>query len=223
MFSVIFEVRPRPEQWDAYLGNAKMLRPDLEKIDGFVDNIRYRSLTREGWILSLSNWRDEKALVRWRTLARHHEVQEQGRCEILADYHLRVGQLTADTRLPPGCALVEQRLDETQTGATNTVTMIDAKRPPEGDAQLARTDLPEWLGLDPNANGLGGWDLFDAVLTPGDSILLMSWHDHGAAEEFEKRAKVPQTARVRRVRVVRDYGMFDRREAPQYYRDVQPR
>ena len=69
MFSVIFEVRPRPEQWDAYLGNAKMLRPDLEKIDGFVDNIRYRSLTREGWILSLSNWRDEKALVRWRTLA----------------------------------------------------------------------------------------------------------------------------------------------------------
>ena len=48
MFSVIFEVRPRPEQWDAYLGNAKMLRPALEKIDGFVDNIRYRSLTREG-------------------------------------------------------------------------------------------------------------------------------------------------------------------------------
>ena len=40
---------------------------------------------------------------------------------------------------------------------------------------------------------------------------------------FEKRASVPQSARVRRVRVVRDYGMFDRREAPQYYRDVQPR
>ena len=223
MFSVIFEVRPRPEQWDAYLGNAKMLRPDLEKIDGFVDNIRYRSLTREGWILSLSTWRDEKALVRWRTLAKHHEVQERGRFEILADYHLRVGQLTADTRLPPGCALVEQRLDETQTGTTNTVTMIDAKRPPGDDAQLARTDLPDWLGLDRNASGLGGWDLFDAVLTPGDLILLMSWHDHRVAEEFEKRAKVPQTARVRRVRVVRDYGMFDRREAPQYYRDVQPR
>jgi hypothetical protein len=101
--------------------------------------------------------------------------------------------------------------------------MIDAKRPPGSDAQLARTDLPDWLGLDPNANGLGGWDLYDAVLTPGDLILLMSWHDHRAAEEFEKRAKVPQTARVRRVRVVRDYGMFDRREAPQYYRDVQPR
>ena len=41
-----------------------MLRPEIERIDGFIDNIRYRSLTREGWILSLSGWRDEKALVR---------------------------------------------------------------------------------------------------------------------------------------------------------------
>ena len=67
MFSVIFEVHPGPEQWDAYLGYAKMLRPELEQVDGFIDNIRYRSLTRDGWMLSLSGWRDEKALVRWRT------------------------------------------------------------------------------------------------------------------------------------------------------------
>jgi hypothetical protein len=32
MFSVIFEVQPKPEQWDAYLGNAKMLRPELEQV-----------------------------------------------------------------------------------------------------------------------------------------------------------------------------------------------
>jgi hypothetical protein len=54
MFSVIFEVHPKPEQWDPYFGNAKMLRPELEQVDGFVDNIRYKSLTRESWILSLS-------------------------------------------------------------------------------------------------------------------------------------------------------------------------
>ncbi|MEA2970518.1 MAG: hypothetical protein QOE78_3779, partial [Alphaproteobacteria bacterium] len=42
MFSVIFEVHPRSDQWDAYLGYAKTLRPELEKIEGFVDNIRYR-------------------------------------------------------------------------------------------------------------------------------------------------------------------------------------
>jgi tetrahydromethanopterin S-methyltransferase subunit F len=46
MFSVLFEVHPKADQWDAYLGNAQMLRPELERIDGFVDNIRYRSLAR---------------------------------------------------------------------------------------------------------------------------------------------------------------------------------
>src|SRR4029450_7661787 len=67
MFSVIFEVLPNKENWDDYLDNAKMLRPELEQEEGFVDNIRYKSLTREGWILSLSNWRDEKSLLAWGT------------------------------------------------------------------------------------------------------------------------------------------------------------
>ena len=35
-------------------------------------------------------------------------------------------------------------------------------------------------------------------------------------------ARLPEDGRLRRVRVVRDYGMFDRREAPQYYEDVKP-
>jgi len=56
-----------------------MLRPELEQVAGFVDNVRYRSLTREGWILSLSGWRNEKALVRWRTAMQHHRVQAPSR------------------------------------------------------------------------------------------------------------------------------------------------
>src|SRR5689334_22070809 len=96
MFSEMFEVQPRPDQWDAYLDNATLLRPELEQVNGFVENVRYRSLIRERWILSLSDWRDEKAVVRWRTAAHHHEVQGKGRREILQDYHLRVGQVTAD-------------------------------------------------------------------------------------------------------------------------------
>src|SRR6201990_989146 len=116
MFSVIFEVHPKPEKWDNYLENAKMLRPDLEQVDGFVDNIRYKSLTRPGWILSLSGWRDEKAVVRGRTAQRHHMVQEKGRSEILLDYHLRVGQVTRDSQVPAGQRIAEQRLAENEVG-----------------------------------------------------------------------------------------------------------
>src|SRR3954470_7700381 len=102
MFAVLFEVQPRSGHSDAYLGVGKMLRPELERVDGFVENVRYRSLMREGCIFSLSSWRDEKSLVRWRTHAKHHRVQDTGRAEIFSDYHLRVGQITQDSRLPAG-------------------------------------------------------------------------------------------------------------------------
>jgi heme-degrading monooxygenase HmoA len=220
MFSVLFEVHPKGDRWDAYLGYAKMLKPELEQIDGFVDNVRYRSLTREGWILSLSSWRDEKALVRWRTRARHHEIQEKGRQEVFRDYRLRVGQLTRDTRLPKGYELREQRLDETETGDAKTVTLIDARRPPDQVQKATPQELAGWLGLDPASKGGVAWDVFDAVLTPGDVILLVSWRDESAAAAFEATVSLQNGARLRRVRVVRDYGMYERREAPQYYPDV---
>jgi heme-degrading monooxygenase HmoA len=223
MFSVIFEVNPRATEYDAYLDTAKMLRPELEAVDGFVDNIRYKSLQRQGWILSLSGWRDEKSLVRWRTRTKHHEAQQKGRDQILQDYHLRVGQITKDTELPKGMELKEQRLDETEVGEGTTVTLITMKRPAEFKDTGNSADCAELMGLDPRADGLLEWDLFDAVLTPGDLILSISWHDHTAAERFEDAFTVPDAARLRRVRVVRDYSMFDRREAPQYYADAKGR
>src|ERR1700742_1354650 len=159
MFSVVFEVHPKPQQWDAYLGNAKMLRPELERVDGFVDNIRYKSLTREGWILSLSSWRDEKSLVRWRTSVRHHEVQQKGRDEILADCHLRVGQITADDQLPPGQVLMEQRLDETEVGEGTAITLITMKRPGQWRETTNPDDCAKWLGLNPWTGSSTSWDV----------------------------------------------------------------
>ena len=64
MFVVLFEVHPAPGKKDEYLTLAKQLKPLLEAIEGFVDNERFESASRDGWVLSLSTWRDEKALVR---------------------------------------------------------------------------------------------------------------------------------------------------------------
>jgi heme-degrading monooxygenase HmoA len=221
MFSVIFEVLPHKENWDDYLNSAKMLRPELEQIVGFVDNIRYKSLTREGWILSLSNWRDEKSLVRWRTHTKHHEIQQKGRDAILADYHLRVGQITNDNELPKGQALTEQRLDVTEVGEGTSVTLITATRPSEWKQTNNPYDCAEWIGLNPWDGESTSWDIFDAVLTPGNLILLISWPDNAAAETYENALTPREGVRVRRVRIVRDYGKYDRREAPQYYADAE--
>jgi heme-degrading monooxygenase HmoA len=220
MFAVIFEVLPRADQRDAYLETAEALRPELEEIDGFIDNVRYRSLTREGWILSLSSWSGEKAAVRWRTRAAHHEAQEAGRSRIFADYRLRVGEIANDTQVPAGYDIVEQRLDETMAGEGTAVTLIDARRPTEWKETTNPADCSQFLGLDPYADGLLDWDVFEALRAPGNLILLQSWRTGAAADAFELTTELPPHARLRRVRVVRDYGMFDRREAPQYYPEV---
>ncbi len=221
MFVVLFEVNPKREQWEAYLGYARLLRRELEQIDGFVDNIRYRSLTRDGWILSLSSWESEKALVRWRTQALHHSVQEQGRTQVFRDYHLRVGQLTRDTRLPDGCTLAEQRLDETEAGEGTTATLVNARRPREWVEETPPAEVATWLGLIPDAPGLVAWDVFDAVFSPGDVVLLLTWRDREAADGYAGSGSIPEGSRLRQVRVVRDYGMYDRRESPQYYPEVE--
>jgi heme-degrading monooxygenase HmoA len=219
MFCVLFEVQPRSDQWDAYLGYAKALRPRLEAIDGFVDNIRYASLRRQGWLLSLSNWRDEKALVRWRTLPSHHDVQVNGREQVLRDYHLRVGQITRDTQPRDGCELVEQRLDETEVGDGRAAVLIDARRPSEV-AEGLHNASPEvaarLLGLELQAPGLVFWDVYDAVLSPGELIVESVWRD-AAAQVFEDRFETTGGRRLRHVRIVRDYTLRDRREAPQFY------
>jgi hypothetical protein len=63
MFSVLFEVHRKSKPWDAYLNYAKMRSPKLEVVEGFVDNIRCKSFAREGWRLSLSNWKDETSVI----------------------------------------------------------------------------------------------------------------------------------------------------------------
>jgi len=54
--------------------------------------------------------------------------------------------------------------------------------------------------------------------------LLVGWKDPKAAEAWKpKKFDGVEKLRHRKVRVVRDYGRFDRREAPQFYADVKGR
>jgi hypothetical protein len=62
--------------------------------------------------------------------------------------------------------------------------------------------------------GVAAWIFFKAVLTPSDVILMLSWKDRSAAEGFSNTAKAGEDIRIRRVRVIRDYGIFDRSDAP---------
>lgn len=96
MIAVIFEVVPRPGQRDVYLAAAASLRDRLAGIDGFLSIERFESLTHPGKLLSLSFWRDEEAVQRWRNLEQHRQVQQAGRERIFEDYRLRVADVMRD-------------------------------------------------------------------------------------------------------------------------------
>lgn len=219
MFEVIFEVQPKKERWDEYLELAKFLKPELEKIDGFIDNERFGSQRTEGRLLSLSTWRDEKAVIRWRTLAVHHGVQEKGRFEVFEDYHLRVGEIVADTQVPKGQSLTEQRFDETEIGAAKIVTISEL--PATSDGKPATSDLARALGVpETGSGGVVDQEVWESIYTPGKLLLLVSWKDAASAGRWTPVAPAGVAPRHRQVRVIRDYGMADRREAPQYYPEV---
>ncbi len=203
MFVVLFGVQPKPGQWDRYLELAGTLRPELVRIPGFVDNERYASQRTEGRLLSLSTWQDEKALIRWRTHELHHDVQRQGRFEVFADYHLRVGEVVSDS---DDDDLPQTRFDVTETGAATAAT-IDETAP----GQPAQ-------GPPPPSTELVDAELYSGITTEGKQLLLASWRTAEAAGAWV--AEQPAGARRRHVRIVRDYGMHRREEAPQYYAPV---
>ena len=96
MYAVIFEVEPAAGRQQEYLDIAAALRPELEKIDGFISIERFSSLTNPGKILSLSFWRDETAIARWRQHEEHRQAQVKGRGGVFADYRLRVASVVRD-------------------------------------------------------------------------------------------------------------------------------
>jgi heme-degrading monooxygenase HmoA len=96
MMAVIFEVWPAAGRKDDYLRMAAALRSEVERIDGFISVERFVSLADETKILSLSFWRDEQSVERWRTHLEHRAAQRSGRSGVFRDYRLRVASVMRD-------------------------------------------------------------------------------------------------------------------------------
>jgi heme-degrading monooxygenase HmoA len=96
MIAVIFEVWASEGRKDEYLEIAASLRADLNNIDGFISVERFQSLTDPKKLLSLSFWRDEEAVRKWRNHSSHRKSQIQGRDGVFADYRLRIAAVTRD-------------------------------------------------------------------------------------------------------------------------------
>jgi heme-degrading monooxygenase HmoA len=96
MIAVIFELTPAPGRKQEYLDLAADLASELKNRDGFISIERFQSISNPERFVSLSFWRDEEAVRKWRNLQQHREAQAKGRAGIFAAYRLRVAQVLRD-------------------------------------------------------------------------------------------------------------------------------
>ena len=99
MIAVIFEAWPRTDQYQRYLDLAAELRPLLADLEGFISIERFQSLSEPAKLLSLSFWRDEDSIQRWRQLEQHRMAQAAGRTQVFEDYRLRIAHVLRDYSL----------------------------------------------------------------------------------------------------------------------------
>lgn len=202
MISQLFEVQIKEGQIDRYLDLAASLKPTLEAMGGCLFLDRFKSLTRENVLLSYQIWRDEGSMVAWRVDVKHHGVQETGREHVFADYRIRIAQV-----------LHEERLEKSAWRPERLSPYNDPKRRPPTFVVASESRSRELAVETP-------WerDVFESVYRPGMFAHLVDVPSFDAGVGLGRKLFAEATTDYFRVlEVMRDYGMFDRGEAPQYY------
>jgi heme-degrading monooxygenase HmoA len=202
MMSLLFEVEIKSGRIGQYLNLAASLKPELEALGGCLFLDRFKSLTRENLILSYQIWQDEGSLTAWRVHAHHHDVQTLGRDRVFTDYRIRVAQVIYEARPGQPIWQPEQR----------TTYNDPARRPPTfvlaTESENAKLPIAsEWRS-----------DTFASVYREGRFAHLIELPDHQSGVAFAPLLlDEPSTEYVRIIEVIRDYSMYDRTEAPQFY------
>lgn len=205
MIALFFEVQTRPGHRDQYLDLAASLKPDLTAMGGCLFIDRFSSPSRENLLLSYQIWQDEAAMTAWRVHGYHHEVQTIGREKVFSDYRIRIAQVIHEERPGQPVWKPERRTpynDPARRPSTFVLVMESkhAKLPVE----------TEWHH-----------DSFKSVYRDGYFAHLIDVPDQQSGVELGHRLLTdPTTEYFRIVEVMRDYGMYDRAEAPQYYPPV---
>lgn len=203
MQALFFEVKPRDGHEQHYFDRAAALRPRLAQQDGLLFIDRYKSLGRPDVILSHSHWRDEASLARWRVDEAHHKTQDAGRNIHFEDYRLRISHvLYYSVRGEPATAWTcDGAYTDPSSRKFRYLAIIGAEKMPYGDG-----------GED--FQSVNFEDCFVTVIEPNS--------DQSGRDLIEEAEGCKRVTSVLLSMVSRDYGMYDRDEAPQYFPAARP-
>lgn len=202
MHALLFEMEPRDGHEDHYFRHATKLRPILMQHDGLIYIERFKSLTRPKVILSHSLWRDEASIARWRANKEHHKSQTAGRFKHFEDYRIRISHVL---RYAEPNARVREWSDD-------------------GSYRASQLRTDRFIGILRSRKQLGIQDCETfASVTETDSFLSV----FDVTREVDGKSKIDEAQSADCVltallaRVSRDYGLYDRTEAPQYFKAVE--
>ncbi|WP_372922679.1 antibiotic biosynthesis monooxygenase family protein [Roseovarius sp.] len=189
MHGLFFEVRPHPGHLEHYFEHVGRLRPALAHHTGLAFLDRYSSLSEPDLLLSHQLWESEEAIVGWRADALHRRSQTAGRQVHFADYRIRVGARV----LQWVSGMPISRSHEEAASDTLHVLAFYGERPVEAE----------------------GFRNFESVNHKNMFIALITVEGLAAAETVMKaQIDVPGVAEVAAYSIRRDYGQFDRAQAP---------
>jgi len=115
---------------------------------------------------------------------------------VLADYHLRVGEVTTVVGRFADRRVGWLRQDETEVGAAKALTIIDL-------AAADSAGLEDLLaGAQPRSR-----EIFDHLSTPGRTAVLLGWTSVGEAFVARTRGRISPASALYAIRVIRDYGL----------------
>jgi heme-degrading monooxygenase HmoA len=205
MISQFFEIQIREGLISRYMDLAAALKPALADMGGSLFIDRFKSLSRENLLLSYQIWQDEGSMTAWRVDASHRRVQEIGRERIFSDYRIRIAQVIHEAR-PGKPTWQPERRTPYNDPARRRPTYVIATESKNADLPVAT----QWQR-----------DSFESMYRPGYFAHLVDLPDDRSGLEFGTGLFAdPTTEYFRIFEVMRDYGMYDRTEAPQYYPPV---
>lgn len=189
MHALFFEVLPKPGHLAHYFDHVGRLRPILAKHTGLKFLDRYSALSDSDLLLSHQLWESEDAIINWRKDATHRRSQSAGRQVHFADYRIRVGARVLHW--------TPAALDAPTTTATvcnvSHVVAIYSNEPIIAPSFAA----------------------FESVNTKGNFIALATLDDYTAARSLlDKSLDAPGLYEAAIYGIRRDYGQFDRTQAP---------
>ena len=193
MHMLMFEVTPFPDRRNEYLDIAARLKPELERSGGCRFIERFQHSTAAEHLLSFQLWDDEAAITAWRTNLAHHDVQLYSRENVFEDYRLRVAEVVQGWH-------ADSALLARVTEAASAGRLVVAQQSGQPLLPLAQHDALDVVGY----TSLYRADQYLHLLQP-------------QPDQFDAIGKLatatPDSCHV--AIVTRDYGMFERDEAPQ--------